>query len=59
VIAFFNVAFVAAAKMAVGERVVGSTLGGGGQRDGPKTGRGDALIPAGFPVVSKHQRYLC
>jgi len=59
VIAFFYAAFVTVAKMAVGEGVVGSTLGGGGQSDGPKTGRGDALIPAGFAVVSKHQRYLC
>lgn len=58
-VAFFNVAFATAAEMAVGEGVVGSTLRGGGQSDGPKTGRGDALIPAGFAVVSKHQRYLC
>jgi len=59
VVTFFNDAFATAAEMAVGERVVGSTLRGGGQSDGPKTGRGDALIPAGFAVVSKHQRYLC
>lgn len=52
------VAVDVAADAAVDERVGVFRLGRGGQSDGAKTRRSDALISGVFTIVSEHQRWF-